>query len=186
MKAAQGDFDGDRVAILPYYSKAFIPLVKELTPEPAKINFGQLNLKKRTRDELIREAVDYQNQLLEEQRIVERYGGARKIASFTNDSSEVQRKILSMANVLETILKEERKDAGWKKKINEKERELRNLKQNCVHIGLLGDSKFFEKYQELLKEFKAYPTPTYERLLWYHVAKDSFWHNLFLPVLEVS
>ena len=187
MKACQGDYDGDRIAVLGYFSKAFMVkgtgetltigniMPENLLPSEEKsfrayiledfLEDLEPQLKKRNEKELKEEAFTFMERITDEKRWVADYGGLRRKAAFKNPE-RVQSKILALAGELEVILKAELKTPEWKSELKDKTDQLRKLsKENYTGAG------------DLYELFKDSPV-AYRRLLGFKPPR--FWEALFL------
>lgn len=129
VQAANGDFDGDDWAVIPYNDSNLNVSSHNLDKVEADMKEIDLDeeIEPRTEEELIDEAINYRLTKTVEGMKTQDYGGARNRAAFSNDDIEVQKHILVLAASLEVILKEEKHTDEWKKDINSKIRELEGL-----------------------------------------------------------
>jgi thioredoxin 1 len=107
IRGMNGDYDGDRVSILPYYAKGLLPSnedIKTVKTEIVGFDLDSIKPIQRTKDELIDEAMAYQTNYIYNQRLVAKYGGLKNDAAMSNDSNKVEEAILSLAENLELLL----------------------------------------------------------------------------------
>lgn len=113
IKAAQGDTDGDDIAVLPYYDENLLlenhDILKQLPKQDyvTSIDYFKPFLKERSRDELISEALEERELAIQTELNTEKLGGAKKRASFRCQSEEEQRAVLEVRTI-EDIRKQER------------------------------------------------------------------------------
>jgi DNA-binding XRE family transcriptional regulator len=82
VRNAFGDYDGDRMALIPYYAKGLRPSKDEINTKrkaetAPKMDIKELEPIKRSRDELIKEAIRAQNDFVKNLRQVGEFGGLK-------------------------------------------------------------------------------------------------------------
>ena len=181
--AMNGDADGDCLAVNPYYDEGLEPNEAELGKEYTYINhrkiknIAELKPTKRTREQLIAEAVRYQNKKMVDGKRTELFGGLRNQAAFTNNSIAVQKQILGLAAKLEDIIKEER-TTDFKKAASQMKALIKTIPTD-TDLRVISKGKELEPKSSKEEAIKAglYPKPVYERLLWFKPLL--FWRSLF-------
>lgn len=134
IEAMNADYDGDRIALIPYYSQPFIHDTKtkaeamELITLSVLLNTVENELHQRTESEMKTEALVFMEQILYDKRAVGEVGRLIKRASFSNLKPK-QQEILDMDAITEDILKTERfEDLNVKKTlVKEKKSEIKAL-----------------------------------------------------------
>lgn len=185
MSGMNGDFDGDALSIIPYFSKEFIPEItrktqdKQKAPrwikyeEPRKypalktfLSEIEPKLRKRTDAEMIAEAVKNEQTLADADKDSEFLGGKRNQAAYLSPESE-QERILKLSETLENIRKIERLNPGKRKEtIEELDKIIKRAK------GFTPENKDLHKLLDYRNKF------SYRFLLGFK--PPLFWKGLFI------
>lgn len=168
----RGDYDGDRIALIPYFSAPFIHNEKAREPEQKEfieleVLMKKCELKERSTAELRSEAMAFMEQILYDKKKEGVVGNLIKRAHFSNPKAYQERILVEDNKISEVILKPElTKDLAQKKAYvsaaEERLEKLINEKMEAEN-GFIG----------LCEEFKG----TYKRLLGFK--PPSFWRPLF-------
>jgi hypothetical protein len=196
VRAMHGDFDGDRLSIMPYYAKGLLPTAEEMKEDPVKVvafDVDKIKPIKRSEDDLISEAIRFQNDFYKDQTQVGRYGGIKNKAVMSNDSEKVQKEVLKLAEKLEMLLADmpettEKKEEK-RKELKEAEAALKDFIDEDIPINSdikrlkeLRDVQLwlehrkpvishYEGYEQVDMVYKDIPKAKHERLLWFKPLK---------------
>jgi hypothetical protein len=133
---------------------------------------------KRSRDELIKEAIRAQNDFVKNLRQVGEFGGLKNNAVFTNTTEFMQKRILKEAAKIETLLADTPERDEDRRKHNNAVAESRTRIESYINKDIPFNTNL-RRFKEKVTTYKGvtFAPAKYERLLWFK--PNSYLETLF-------
>lgn len=190
VRNANGDYDGDRMALIPYYAKGLRPSKEEITAKRETEKVTEMDIKtlkpiKRTEKEQVSEAIRAQNDFIKNLRQVGEFGGLKNSAVFTNTTEYMQRRILKEAANIESLLADTPERDEERKTHNNAVAESRERIESYINNDIPFNTNL-RRFKEKISAYKqvAFAPAKYERLLWFK--PNSYLKVLFNCKKEVN